>query len=314
MATSSSCFSLVSMFESYLKNTFTSSGLTPKSIDIDSDTTLHYWSPKQPSKLPPLVLLHGFGGHSVWQWSNQVQRLSTHFTLYVPDLIFFGKSVTNSSERSEIFQAVSMGKLIEVLGVARYSVLGTSYGGFVAYHMARLRPDRVDKVIIVNSAINLRRKDSEELLKEAKVEKIESLFMPESPAELLTCIRLINHKKFPIYIPEFLLNDVLNLYPNYQVGLLEYGCRLCNENRKEKLELLEGTTVGKEDIVSILPLQQFGGEDDPIFPLEKGYELKQLIGDKVRMEIMLKASHTPQRENPKQFNDVVMKFLTGSTK
>ncbi|KAI3859915.1 hypothetical protein MKX03_006978 [Papaver bracteatum] len=270
MATSSSCFSLVSMFESYLRKIFISSGLTPKSINIDSDTTLHYWSPKQPSKLPPLILLHGFGGHSVWQWSKKT------------------------------FQAVSMGKLLELLYVARYSVLGTSYVGFVAYHMARLRPDRVEKVIIVNSAINLRRKDSEELMKKAKIEKIESLFMPESPAELLTCIRLINHKKFPIYIPEFSLNDVLN--------------KLCNENRKEKLELLEGTTVGKEDIVSILPLQQFGGVDDPIFPLKKGYELKELIGDKVRMEIMLKASHTPQSEKPKQFNDVVMKFLTGSTK
>ncbi|KAI3955707.1 hypothetical protein MKW98_006067 [Papaver atlanticum] len=304
MATSSSCFSLVSMFESYLKNTFTSSGLTPKSIDIDSDTTLHYWSPKQPSKLPPLVLLHGFGGHSVWQWSKQVQCLSTHFTLYVPDLLFFGKSITKSSERSETFQAVSMGKLLELLDVARYSVLGTSYGGFVAYHMARLRPDRVDKVIIVNSAINLRRKDSEELMKKAKIEKIESLFMPESPAELLTCIRLINHKKFPIYIPDFLLNDVLN--------------KLCNENRKEKLELLRGTTVGKEDIASILPLQQevliVWGEDDPIFPLEKGYELKELIGNKVTMEVMLKASHTPQSETPKQFNDIVMKFLVESTK
>ncbi|KAI3841581.1 hypothetical protein MKX03_023435 [Papaver bracteatum] len=259
MATSSSCFSLVSMFESYLRKIFISSGLTPKSINIDSDTTLHYWSPKQPSKLPPLILLHGFGGHS----------------------------------RSETFQAVSMGKLLELLYVARYSVLGTSYVGFVAYHMARLRPDRVEKVIIVNSAINLRRKDSEELMKKAKIEKIESLFMPESPAELLTCIRLINHKKFPIYIPEFSLNDVLN--------------KLCNENRKEKLELLEGTTVGKEDIVSILPLQQ----PLVITPLKKGYELKELIGDKVRMEIMLKASHTPQSEKPKQFNDVVMKFLTG---
>ncbi|XP_026405460.1 protein ABHD4-like [Papaver somniferum] len=304
MATSSSCFSLVSMFESYLKNTFTSTGLTPKSIDIDSDTTLHYWSPKQPSKLPPLVLLHGFGGHSVWQWSKQVQCLSSHFTLYVPDLIFFGKSITKSPERSEVFQAVSMGKLLELLGVARYSVLGTSYGGFVAYHMARLWPDRVEKVVIVNSAINLRRKDSEELMKKAKIEKIESLFMPDSPAELRTCLRLINHKRFPIYIPEFLLNDVLN--------------KLCNENRKEKLELLRGTTVGKEDIVSILPLQQeiliVWGEDDPIFPLEKGYDLKELIGDKVTMKVMLKASHTPQSENPKLFNGIVMKFLFGSTK
>ncbi|MCL7038071.1 hypothetical protein MKW94_013082 [Papaver nudicaule] len=299
MATSSSWFSLVSLFESHLRNTFTSSGLYSQSIDIDSDTTLHFWSPKHPSlTLPSLVLLHGFGGNSVWQWSSQVQCLSTHFNLYVPDLIFFGESFTTSLERSEIFQAVSVGKLLEKLGVTRYSVIGTSYGGFVAYHMARLWPERVEKIVIVNSALNLRSKDTEELLKKAKIEKIESLFLPSSSAELLACFRLM-HKRFPIYIPEFLLNDILNV--------------LCNENRKEKLELLRGTTVGQEEIVSISPLHQevliIWGEDDPIFPLEKGYELKELIGDKVSMDVMPKTSHTPQNENPKLFNEIVKKFF-----
>ncbi|KAI3925306.1 hypothetical protein MKX01_035423 [Papaver californicum] len=288
------------MYESHLRNTFTSSDLSTKSISIDSDTNIHYWSPVQPLALPPLVLLHGFGGNSLWQWSKQVQYFSTRFTLYVPDLIFIGKSVTKSSERSEVFQAVSVGRLLELLGVTRYSVMGTSYGGFVAYHMARLWPDRVEKIVIANSALNITSKDVEELLKKAKIENIESLFMPSSPAELLTCIRLM-HKRFPIYIPEFLLKDFLNI--------------LCNENRKERLELLKGTIVGKEDVISILPLQQevllVWGEDDPIFPLEKGYELKKLIGDKVRMEVMLKTSHTPQIENPKQFNNIVMKFLFG---
>ncbi|KAI3965425.1 hypothetical protein MKX01_042906 [Papaver californicum] len=288
------------MYESYLRNTFTSSGLSTKSINIDSDTNIHYWSPVQPLSLPPLVLLHGFGGNSLWQWSKQIRYFSTHFTLYVPDLIFIGMSVTKSSERSEIFQAVSVGKLLELLGVTRYSVMGTSYGGFVAYHMARLWPDRVEKVVIASSALNITSKDVEESLKKAKIEKIESLFMPSSPAELLTCIRLM-HKQIPIYVPEFLLKDLLNI--------------LCNENRKERLELLKGTIVGKEDVISILPLQQevllVWGEDDPIFPLEKGYELKELIGDKVSMEVMLKTSHTPQIENPKQFNDIVMKFLCG---
>ncbi|MCL7038072.1 hypothetical protein MKW94_013083 [Papaver nudicaule] len=301
MATSSSCFSLVSWYESHLRNTFTSAGLSSKSINIDADTTMHYWSPKHPLTLPPLVLIHGFGGSSLWQWSKQLQYLCSHFTLYLPDLIFIGKSVTNSSDRSEVFQAVSLGKLFELLGVTRYSVMGTSYGGFVAYHMARLWPDRVEKVIIASSAINMRQKEVEELLKKEKIEKIEDVFMPSSPDELLTLIRLMHKPRFPIYIPNFLLNDFLNV--------------LCNENRKERLELLKGTTVGKEDIISLPPLQQevliVWGEDDPIFPLEKGYELKELIGDNVRIEVMPKTSHMPQIENPKVFNDIVKKFLLG---
>ncbi|MCL7049590.1 hypothetical protein MKW94_025372 [Papaver nudicaule] len=303
MATSSSCFSLVPFIETQFKKTFTSSGLCSKTLAIDSDTTLHYWSPKEDlsGKLPSLILLHGFGANTLWQWSNQVKYLSQYFAIYVPDLIFFGESTTNSKERSEVFQAVSVAKLLEILGVEKYSVMGTSYGGFVAYHMARLWPERVDKVVIASSGVNMTRQDSVELLKKGKVEKIDDLLMPSSPDQLRNCIRMCTYRRFPIYVPDFVLNDFLS--------------NLFAENRKEKLELLEGVTLGREDAISISRLQHevliVWGMHDQIFPLQMGYELKEVIGDNVRIEVMPKTSHIPQIETPKLYNNIVMKFLSG---
>ncbi|OVA08345.1 Alpha/beta hydrolase fold-1 [Macleaya cordata] len=301
MMAASSCFSLASFYEGYLRYAFTSSGLSSKTLEIaDSETTIHFWSPNQPTTKPPLILLQGFGANPLWQWRYQVQSLSSQFSLYVPDLIFFGKSTTKSSERSEVFQAVSIGKLLEKLGVERYSVMGTSYGGFVAYQMGRMWPERVEKIVIASSAVNMRRKDNGELLEKVKLERIEDLLLPSTATQLRTLIGLCMFKR-PFYLPDFLLNDLLQ--------------RLFSENREEKVQLLGGLTLGQDDNVHISPLQQevliVWGKHDQIFPLERAYELKELVGDhkKVRMEVMEKTSHTPQIENPKLFNRIVRQFL-----
>ncbi|KAK9142176.1 hypothetical protein Syun_011576 [Stephania yunnanensis] len=189
----SSCLSLVSFYGGYLRRTFTSAGLSRFALDIDDQTTLSFWAPAPPLPIPPkpsLVLIHGFGPVSLWQWQQQVHDLSRHFSLYVPDLVFFGGSTTASEERSEVFQAGAVARLMEKVGVDRYSVLGTSYGGFVAYNMGRMWPDRVEKVVIASSGVNMRRRDNEELLKRAgHGGRIEISCCPPRPPSSRSCPR-----------------------------------------------------------------------------------------------------------------------------
>ncbi|XP_050374661.1 uncharacterized protein LOC126792243 [Argentina anserina] len=85
---------------------------------------------------------------------------------------------------AETFQAASVAKLLEKLGVERFSVVGTSHGGFVAYHLARMWPEIVEKVVIASSGVNMRGRDSEALLKRADVYKIEELMLPATAAQL----------------------------------------------------------------------------------------------------------------------------------
>jgi pimeloyl-ACP methyl ester carboxylesterase len=206
--------SLVSLYGSYLRRAFTASGLSSQTIDVDSETTIHFWGPipkpTQTTQKPSLVLIHGFGPMALWQWRQQVQFFSPHFNVYVPDLVFFGGSTTKSSERAETFQAVSVGKLLEILGVKRFYVMGTSYGGLVAYHMARMWPERVEKVVIGSSGVNMRRRDNEALLKRAKLEKIEELMLPVTAAQLRTLMGLSVSMRFNMF-PDFFLNDLVQV-------------------------------------------------------------------------------------------------------
>jgi pimeloyl-ACP methyl ester carboxylesterase len=64
----------------------------------------------------------------------------------IPDLVFFGASCTRLPNRSDAFQASAIKAAI---GVARFGLVGVSYGGSVGYRMAAMFPDAVDKVALV---------------------------------------------------------------------------------------------------------------------------------------------------------------------
>ncbi|XP_010526035.1 PREDICTED: uncharacterized protein LOC104803710 [Tarenaya hassleriana] len=288
--------------EVYLRRSLTAAGLTQRTVAI-GETTVHLWGPPPESRSdkekPALLLLHGFGPSAVWQWRRQVQAFSSSFRLYLPDLVFFGLSSSSSHQRSEIFQAECMAKVMEKEGVEKFHVVGTSYGGIVAYHMARLYPDKVDKVVIASSGINMRRSDNSDLLKRASCRRIEELMLPSSAADLRRLLALASSSQSLHMLPDFIWNDFID--------------KLYRENREKKVELLENLTLGKDEKSNVASLSQevlvIWGDQDQIFPVKMAYELKEILGPKTRLEIIKDTSHIPQLERSQEFNDAVLEFL-----
>ncbi|KAG9133461.1 hypothetical protein Leryth_013271 [Lithospermum erythrorhizon] len=294
--------SLVSIYESYLRYCCSSAGLSSQTIQLDDETTMHFWGPKLgPNHVskPSLILLHGFGPSGIWQWRHQATFFASYYNVFVPDLVFFGQSTTKSKERSEVFQALCIAKMMEKIGVNKYDVVGTSYGGFVAYRMGNLWGERVGKVVIASSVVNMTKGDNEGLIKRAQgVENIEELLLPSTSEQMRTLLGLSVFKQRS-YTPDFLLKDIIDT--------------LYRENRREKMELLKGLTIGHNDIPTVTPLPQevliVWGESDQIFQLEKATELQKLLGEHAKLEIMKDTSHLPQIENAGQFNNIVKGFL-----
>lgn len=65
----------------------------------------------------------------------------------------------------------------------------------MAYHMAAMWPERVDKVVISSGAVNLNQRDTHELMKKAKVDKIEDLLTAKHLRALLSYIAVRPHYK-----------------------------------------------------------------------------------------------------------------------
>nr|GMD90063.1 monoacylglycerol lipase ABHD6-like [Ipomoea batatas] len=299
-----SWLSPISLYGDFLHHRLSAVDLSPQTLNIDEQTTMHFWGPSpnpNPPTKPSLVLIHGFGPDGVWQWLPQILFFAAHYRVYVPSLLFFGGSTTKSPDRSPVFQAKCVSALLERLGVREFSVAGTGYGGFVAYEVGRMWGDgRVRKVVIASCDVNMKRKDEEELVKRAKVEKIEDLVLPVTAGQLRRLLSFSTFRRLP-YLPDFVFNHLLQ--------------KLYVENREEKLKLLEGLSHGRDETVDKSPLQQvqevliLWGEHDQIFLLEKALELKELLGKKVRLEVIRSASHLPQLEHGTRFNNIVNHFL-----
>ena len=92
---------------------------------------------------PPLLLVGGLG-FGRWGWFKQVPAFARHFRTITFDVR--GERRLEGGVGDLVREAVS---LLDHLGVKKAHVLGTSLGGFVAQELALVRPDLVDRLVLV---------------------------------------------------------------------------------------------------------------------------------------------------------------------
>jgi 3-oxoadipate enol-lactonase len=105
---------------------------------------------------PPVVLIHA-GVADSRMWAAQADEgpggLADRFTLVAPDLRGFGASPMPSPEDVPWSNAGDVLAVLDKVGFATASVVGCSYGGRVALEVASLAPERVDRLVLVCSAL-----------------------------------------------------------------------------------------------------------------------------------------------------------------
>lgn len=101
---------------------------------------------------PMLVLLHG--GHGSWMhWARNIEALAQHFTVWVSDLPGYGDSgdVPPPGDLATLVQATVL-SLDALVGAATpIRLVGFSFGGLVATHVAAARPG-VAQLALLGSA------------------------------------------------------------------------------------------------------------------------------------------------------------------
>ncbi|XP_027126487.1 uncharacterized protein LOC113768094 [Coffea eugenioides] len=289
----------VPLLDSILSVYFRYCHLQPCTLDLDMQTTLHFWTPAHRKiNKPNLVLVHGFGGNSKFQFLFQIGTLARSFNLYIPDLLFFGKSYTRSPDRTDAFQAKCLSEGLRRLGVDRYSIYGISYGGYVAYRTAAMSSEAVDKVVILSSGIGMTEDQKEEHLRNIGRNAVDIL-LPRKPADLRLLVTLsLCNCNFINWVPDYFLREFITV--------------MCNTIRKEKSELVEHLLAKKAD--SSLPILDQGtlliwGDKDMVFPLVCGRELHRHLGSKAKMEILENAGHAANLESSYLVNESIKAFL-----
>uniref|UniRef100_A0A804QA03 AB hydrolase-1 domain-containing protein n=1 Tax=Zea mays TaxID=4577 RepID=A0A804QA03_MAIZE len=296
-------------------------GLRQRAVDVDdAGTVISIWVPKD--KLPAgptaeemeterrkketkrnggrlsVVLLHGFAGDGILTWVLQVVALARHYDVYVPDLLFFGGSVSPAgADQTPGFQAECVASALRRLGVERCVAVGFSYGGFVAFKMAEADPALVVSVVATGSLVYMTRSTSEAMLRRLGAASFAEFLLPNDVAGLKSLFAAGTYRKW--WLPDRVLSDYM---------------KLMIFNRKERTQLLEGLVVSDEDAAVVVrsyrqEILLLWGDNDSIFNMELARSLKEQLGEKATLRSIAKAGHLVMLERPRVFNGCLREFL-----
>ncbi|CAD6249788.1 unnamed protein product [Miscanthus lutarioriparius] len=298
-------------------------GLRPIEVELEPGTTMHVWAPKHhvgkkgttvspleptaadakkkkkekksPESRPNVVLIHGFAseGNVTWQFNFGV--LVSRYNLYIPDLMFFGKSTTASADRSPDFQAECVAGALARLGVARCDVVGFSYGGMVAFKLAEARPELVRSLCVSGSVVAMTDAVNRETMERLGAGSSAELLMPDTLKGLKALLSVSMYKK--MWFPDRFYKDYL---------------KVMFTNRKERMELLQGLITSNMD-AKIPVFQQkimlLWGEEDKIFSIELAKKMKEQLGDNCFLYGIRKAGHLLHVERPCAYNRQLQRWF-----
>jgi pimeloyl-ACP methyl ester carboxylesterase len=101
-------------------------------------------------KGPAIFLLHGFLESST-MWNSLIQEFSKKNTLVTIDFPGHGKSGVISETHSMELMAEVMNEVMQNLQISKTTLMGHSMGGYVALAYAELFPEKVERLILLNS-------------------------------------------------------------------------------------------------------------------------------------------------------------------
>jgi lipase len=117
---------------------------------------------------PPVLALHGVTGHGL-RFRPLTERL-THLRWIAPDLRGHGRSPWVPPWRLEQHVADVLA-VLDAQGVERAAVVGHSFGGAIAIHLARSAPERVERLVLVDPALGLDPQDMLETAEETRADE-----------------------------------------------------------------------------------------------------------------------------------------------
>lgn len=273
-------------------------GLLPQELhQTDGDFDVHYLVSTDPvSSARPLLVVHGFGGDGPSNWLPQIEALASDRPLIVPDLLWFGRSV-GDTEPTLRAQVEAMVAVLDQEGVEQVDVMGISYGGFVALGLLEVAPERVGRLVLVDSpGPQFTPADEAAMYARHGVSSAAELFVPDSADGVKALFEAVMVKPPPM--PRFVARSVHAQYFSQHV---EAQRALLADLPRQRMML------DHLDSERAVPHLVVWGSEDPIFPLASGEALAESLG--ARLVVIDGVGHAPNIEAPRAFNRAVGDYL-----
>lgn len=237
----------------------------------------------------PVILIHG-GGAGAVAWHSLINYLSDFFTVIAPDLVGYGESDKPVAFYDRKFFSNWLKKFINALGLDKCIIVGHSLGGAIAIQYTLDNPKLVERLVLVSSA-GL------------------GFSLPIMP---------LFHGLLMYSFPSQLTSKLLHSYLVYNPTTLDetfiqYASEVC-----QKPGGSHAFWHGCWKAVWPIPLKHLEkinqqtmmiwGLEDRVFPSTHARKALQSIPSS-RLHVIPNAGHIPFFDQPKVFNNILLKFL-----
>jgi pimeloyl-ACP methyl ester carboxylesterase len=246
-----------------------------------------------PSNASNLVFVHGLGG-SLSTWALNLPAFAGQFRICALDLVGAGSSNKPTMDYSVPVLADFLTRFLDALGSdwQRVSLVGHSLGGAVALAFAGLHPERVERLVLVDSAG----------------------LGPEIDSTVLNLVRTEP-------TPEHIRTELACFFadPNLvQKSLVDqiYQQRMLTGAHAALLATTEAAFGGGQQRIDLretlatlpAPVLVIWGAADRVIPVAHAQEASR--AQKSRVEVFTDCAHCPHIERSDAFNQIVMSFLS----
>lgn len=223
-----------------------------------------------------VALVHGLSGSSRW-WARNIASLASKYRVLIPDLIGFGRSRVRLGALPDVpAVAQVLGEWLSSAADGPAFLVGHSMGGQLAIHLSARAPERIKRLVLVDSA---------------------GLPRPLTPRHVMRFAYEVAPPRQwgdPTFLP-VILGDALSAGPWVVMRALRH--------------------ILRDDVRPLLgelrmPTLLLWGERDTIIPLSHGVQMRQLVPDS-RLLVLRGAYHNPMVDLPDEFNSALLAFLSG---
>lgn len=242
----------------------------------------------------PMVLVHGSGAgvSALVNWYANIDELGERFRVLAPDLVGFGDSDMGPDREYGIAAWVDhLLKFLDTLEIDRAHLVGNSLGGWISAELARARPERVRRLVLMGTGGT-----------------------PESMTA-----RLRKHQRYEpskdnmravldgFVCDSDLVTDEIVDYRyemSKRAGAAEtYPATAAARNRDRLEQPLSAARVADVQVETLL----IHGRDDSVIPVESSWNLLQAL-PAAHLVVLSRCGHWSQIEHARRFNLLVSDF------
>ena len=246
---------------------------------------------------PPLLLLHGVGGHAEAYIRNLAAH-GEHFDVWAIDLIGHGWTDKKAEDREIRHYVDHVLRVLDTLGFEKASISGESLGGWVASRIAAHHPERVDRLVL-NTAGGSQADP-------VVMERLKTLSLraaSEPTWEFIKArVEWLMADKSKAYDDLVACRQAIYAQPGMAEAMKHNMVLQDMETRKRNL-------IYPADYARIqAPTLVLWTSDDPTADVSEGRRIASMIPGAL-FTVMAGCGHWPQFEDPETFNRIHLAFL-----